>query len=200
MNYLAHCVLAGSDVDLLLGGIAGDFVKGRLERIADTGLRRGVALHRRIDSFTDSHSVLRRSRARLPEGMRRYGGILTDMLFDHYLARDWGEYGIDGPLAEFSGNVYKIARTHAQRLPPSFLRVFERMAANDWLASYAERANVEAAVDRVAVRVRGGGVLIGSVAALGTNYHALECDFRDFFPSLRSFVAGERERLLCEIS
>ena len=45
MNYLAHSLLAGGEIDFVLGGMAGDFVKGRLDGVSDPGLRRGLALH-----------------------------------------------------------------------------------------------------------------------------------------------------------
>ncbi len=200
MNHLAHGFLAGGDVDFLLGGIAGDFFKGRLERIDDVGLRRGVALHRRIDTFTDGHAVCRRARARFPPALRRYAGIVTDMVFDHFLARHWDRYGTRMSLSRFSAVVYATLRAHEARLPPRFGGLLALMEENDWLVSYTERSSIERAVDRIAARVRGGEVLVGAVAGLGTNYDALECDFHAFFPLLTDFAARERIRLACEIS
>ena len=64
MNYLAHVALAGPEPAGVLGGIAGDFVKGRIDQHPDSSFANGVRLHRAIDRFTDHHPICARSRAR----------------------------------------------------------------------------------------------------------------------------------------
>ena len=69
MNFLAHFLLSGDDHDLLLGNLLGDIVKGRVERYVHAGtterIRDGIRLHRTIDSFSDTHPVVRRSKPRI---------------------------------------------------------------------------------------------------------------------------------------
>ena len=41
-------------------------------------------MHRKLDSFTDSHPVFLRSRGRISDMNRRYSGVLIDMFYDHF--------------------------------------------------------------------------------------------------------------------
>ena len=64
MNYLAHLYLAEQTSEGLLGSLLGDFVKGRLESRFPEAVRRGIVLHRAIDTFTDAHPLHLESRNR----------------------------------------------------------------------------------------------------------------------------------------
>ncbi len=55
VNFLAHFHLAWPDQHLVLGGLEGDFHKGGLPGTLPAALQDGVALHRAIDAYTDSH-------------------------------------------------------------------------------------------------------------------------------------------------
>src|SRR5699024_8931556 len=101
MNFLAHALLAGDDPDLEVGGILGDFVRGRPDPTLPAGLRRGIALHRAVDAFTDRHPDVAAARRLFDPPWRRYAGIMLDVWFDHCLARDFGRWS-DWPLEVFS--------------------------------------------------------------------------------------------------
>jgi acyl carrier protein phosphodiesterase len=107
MNYLAHLYLSADSSEALVGGLLGDFVKGRLVpgRYPPRVLA-AIALHRRIDGFVDRHPVTLSSRARFGPGFRRYAGILLDLFHDHFLARDWDAHAAE-PLAAFADRAYR---------------------------------------------------------------------------------------------
>src|SRR3954467_13425794 len=105
MNFLAHAFLARDDIDLMVGSLMGDFVKGRLDGQYAAPIMRGLILHRRVDTYTDSHPVLVRSRSRISPERRRYAGILVDLFYDHYLAVPWSDYA-DIPLETSAPHVY----------------------------------------------------------------------------------------------
>ena len=92
MNYLAHLYLAGNDAEALIGSLMGDFIKGRVDPDLPPVLRQAILQHRRIDSFTDAHPIVRRSKQRVTNEFRRYAGILIDVFYDHFLAREWSQY------------------------------------------------------------------------------------------------------------
>ena len=54
MNFLFHMLLSGTDDQILVGNFMGDFVKGPLLERFPERIRRGITLHRRIDSFARS--------------------------------------------------------------------------------------------------------------------------------------------------
>lgn len=55
MNYFAHLYLADNSPGSQIGSLLGDFVKGTLDNAYDEEITRGILIHRRIDSFSDSH-------------------------------------------------------------------------------------------------------------------------------------------------
>ena len=115
MNYLAHFHLAWPDELLVVGGLEGDFHKGPLPGTLAPTLHCGVALHRAIDAYTDSHAVVADVRRQFPPELRRYAGILIDLCFDHFLARHWSSYS-EMAHSEFSAAVYRILEKHSASL------------------------------------------------------------------------------------
>mgnify|MGYP002348636537 CR=1 FL=1 len=195
MNYLAHALLAGPLASDRVGGVIGDFVKGPLVPRPDwlgTALADGVMLHRRIDSFAEMHAAFRRSRSRVSEGRRRYGGIMVDMFYDHFLAVHWHHYS-PAPLTDFTAETYRLLASHLDALPAPFAPVLARMATHDWLGSYRDTANVALALDRMAHhRARQPNPLAGAGEELQAAYPGFEADFLDFFPDALAFAEAER--------
>jgi acyl carrier protein phosphodiesterase len=184
MNYLAHFYLAEQSSEGLLGSLLGDFVKGRLDGRFPETVRRGIALHRAIDSFTDAHPLHLESRNRIGGERRRYAGIIIDVCYDHFLCRHWTEYSSE-TLDRFAARVYGILREHQDELPDRLRRMVPRMIADDWLGSYAELENVGRALDGIARRIVRNNPLAGAVIEIEANYGELDDDFQRFFPQLR---------------
>jgi acyl carrier protein phosphodiesterase len=189
MNYLAHFYLAGTAPEAVLGSIMGDFVKGSLDGRFSDGVRRAIALHRRIDSYTDGHAQVRVSRSRMSPARRRFAGIMVDIFYDHFLATHWAAYS-SVPLADFAREIYAILQRPQVELPPSALRTASRMVEQDWLTAYRELRMVDAVLNRMSRRLRRENPLLGSAEELVRNYRELESDFRRFFPELVEFVSA----------
>ncbi len=69
MNFLAHASLSGNDDEILIGNFIADAVKGnQIDRFSD-GIKKGIMLHREIDSYTDHHPVFIRSKHRIQRNM-----------------------------------------------------------------------------------------------------------------------------------
>lgn len=185
MNYLAHLFLAEQSREGLLGSLLGDFVKGRLDGRFPETVRRGIALHRAIDSFTDAHPLHLESRNRIGRKRRRYAGIIVDVCYDHFLCRSWQDHSNES-LASFAERVYDVLREKREDLPDRLRRIVPHMIADDWLSSYAELDNVGRALDGIARRIKRSNPLAGALAEIEANYVALEADFRCFFPELKA--------------
>ena len=193
MNYLAHTWLARYSDDAILGGLLGDFVFGKsiLEDWRPS-VRVEIIRHRRIDRYTDDHPAVVAARA-LFGPLRRYSGIVLDVYFDHLLARDWRHWN-DAPLDEFTTRVYRVLREHRDELPPRLQAIAPRMAAHDWLGSYAQRDNVDGVVRGIATRLsRNGERLVECLAVLRANEAEVDAAFEVFFPEL--IDAAERLRI-----
>jgi acyl carrier protein phosphodiesterase len=191
VNFLAHAYLAGDSGDSIAGSLMGDFVKGPLDDRYGAAIRQALALHRRIDTYTDAHPTVGASRARIGPERRRYAGILIDLFYDHFLARHWEDYS-ELSLERFTARVYVALRERHAVLPERLQAMAPRMAATDWLASYRDVDAVGFALDRMGERLKRGNALLGSVAELVANYAALEADFRSFFPDVMRFVREQQ--------
>ncbi|MDM8347315.1 ACP phosphodiesterase [Pseudomonas sp. sp1636] len=186
MNYLAHLHLGGDAPAQLLGSLYGDFVKGRLGGQWPADIEAAIALHRRIDAFTDSHALLAQARSRFPAERRRCAGILLDLFFDHCLALHWADYA-DEPLAQFTGRVYRLLAAEPV-LPERLALIVPRMAAQDWLGSYRDFAVLEQVIAGMGRRLSRPGLLDGSLLELERLYVPLSEDFRQFYPELLEFA------------
>ncbi len=187
MNYLAHLYLSAPTDDAWLGSLLGDFVKGPLDDRYNEAITRAIALHRYIDSFTDAHPVVLRSKARVSAERRRYAGVMIDMFYDHFLAKYWREFH-DVPLHTFTASIYSmLARRHAI-LPERLQRIAPGMAQRDWLGSYADVRSIRTALDRMGERLTRENRLLDSADELVEHYAGLEADFRAFLPLVREFA------------
>lgn len=195
MNYLAHLYLAERTNEGLLGSLLGDFVKGRPDTGLPRAVRRGIALHRRIDSFTDAHPLHRESRNRIGRERRRYAGIIVDVCYDHFLCHHWSDYTSES-LDAFVTRVYGILEEHRHELPERLGRIAPRMIADDWLRSYADLSNVGRALDGISRRLTRSNPLAGAVTEIEANYDALDRDFRGFFPELETHARTTRDALV----
>ncbi|QBB72320.1 DUF479 domain-containing protein [Pseudolysobacter antarcticus] len=195
MNYLAHTLLAGSDPQLQLGGVLGDFWRGAPDPAWPPGLRAGVILHRHIDTFTDAHALLVEARALFVPPQRRYAGILLDVYFDHLLARDFSRYS-DQPLAPFSTRMMSLLRESQQQMPLPMQRFIRYIGAHDGLAAYADPQVIVDVLCGIGHRLKHANPLAESAAPLFALAAPLSELFAAFFPILMQFAAGERVRLL----
>ena len=135
LNFLAHTYLSGNDEDLKIGNFLGDFVKGRLNKLSKAqyseGIIKGMALHREIDFFTDSHSVVRRSIDRLQPKYHKFSGIVVDMFYDHVLARNFAQYS-EISLEKYSQNFYDLLEKRKTDIPEAMERMIESLVRRNW--------------------------------------------------------------------
>lgn len=187
MNFLAHTLFADSDELIVVGQYCGDFVRGgNLDQFPD-GIREGIRRHRRIDSYTDSHPANLRARNYFEKPLRRFAGIITDVVYDHYLARNWSLYS-DVPLASHAAFVYTALKNHRELMPPDLQRFSDVVVENRVLESYLEFEAVEFALQRISRR----SPRFSALAAAGETTLSLDeplatC-FSEFMPDLIEYL------------
>lgn len=191
MNFLAHALLAGDDPALIVGGVAGDWIKGPLPAGLPEDLARGAALHRAIDSHAESHPAFRQSRARVSAKRRRYAGVLVDVFYDHLLARDWA-LSHRQPLAAFCAGVYRAIEQRMGELPAESHPALRLMAREDWLSSYAELAGIAAILARMSRRARHPNPLLGGEEEFLADAESFSRDFVSWLGDARQFCAQWR--------
>ena len=191
MNYLAHFFLSGNSPDLLIGNFIADSVKGNKHNLYPEGIQKGILMHRSIDHFTDTHAVTARSKARLRARFNHYSGVITDVFYDHFLARDWNQFS-DETLAVYADRIYSFLELHSDDFPekPRFMLPF--MKEHNWLLAYSEIEGIRTVLTGMSRRTKFESGMEFAADALEENYKLFEEDFRDFFPEIVNFTEKYR--------
>jgi len=187
MNYLAHAFLSEQNPLSIIGNVMGDFVKGRPSESYDGEILKWIIIHRRIDFFTDSHSIFRLSKRLISITRRRYSGIIIDIAFDHFLAKNWLRFSTED-LHGFIDRVYHTLRQHESVLPERLKNILPRLVGEDWLGSYRTLDGIDLTLNRISRRFKRDNMLHNSVEEIKSNYENLEYNFMWFFPKLISYV------------
>ncbi|MBE9178010.1 DUF479 domain-containing protein [Oculatella sp. LEGE 06141] len=195
MNYLAHLYLANNNSGLLIGSILGDFVKGSISTLYTPEIRAGIDLHRKVDSYTDSHQVVHASKRIVAPSRRRFAGIMVDLFYDHFLAKNWHHYSTVS-LYDFSHHVYTVLAEHQAILPDALKQILPHMIEQNWLMSYREINHVNRALNGISRRFKRQNNLFNSAEELEWNYASFEQDFQLFFPDLIHFVEHYKRSLI----
>lgn len=187
MNILAHLYLSGNDEEIILGNFIADMVKGRQIDEFEEGVVRGIRLHRKIDSYTDSHPVVAMSKMRLRNKYRLYAGVIVDMFYDHFLASQWSIYSCR-PLPEFVEKTYEMLKRNVHVLPARAKNVLPLLIAGNWLESYASFGRLQQIFEGMARRTPFNSGMENAVTDLRKHYGDYETEFHAFFPELIAYV------------
>ena len=192
MNYLVHFLLAGDDDELRLGNLLGDFVKGRVDGFAHPGLterlRIGIQMHRAIDTFSDRHPAVHRSKRVLTPEYGKLSGVIVDMFYDHVLARRWPEYH-PRPLSVYTQDVYRTLLGNLHRIPAAVHPLVDAMSRGDWLREYASLRGIERALEGMAARHPVAAEIATAGRVLSDHFDHFSSDFDEFLPDLRARCA-----------
>lgn len=187
MNFLFHLYLSGDDPELLVGNFMGDFVKGPLDDTYPPRIRQGLLLHRKIDAFAQRDASFQRSRLRLSPHYGLYRGVLVDLFYDHFLAKEWSSWS-EIEFADYLTWAQKIVEKHRAILPPR-LQELAPIIFSELLPSYQKIAGTELALRRMSRRVRRANPLAEGGGELTRHYEELHADFVRFTPASQRFAA-----------
>lgn len=124
MNFLAHAYLSFDKPGLIVGNLVADMVKGKqiMETFPDE-IRKGIQLHRQIDSYTDSHPVTIEAKHLFDNSAGRYGSSFLDVSYDHFLALDTVNQPKEG-WNTFAQYCYTQIEQSGDILPPRFCSMY----------------------------------------------------------------------------
>jgi acyl carrier protein phosphodiesterase len=188
MNFLAHLSLSGSNPKIMVGNFIGDFVKGRaLLKTFESEIATGIEFHRGIDFYTDSHSIVQKSKNRLRPKYNHYAGVIVDMFYDHLLAVHWKTY-YPIPLADFADNAYRVIQQHEVILPEKAKRIVPYIVKGNWLVGYASIEGIHRALSGMSRRSHHESKMEEASEDLRLGYADFEHEFKDFFPDLQRWA------------
>ena len=183
MNHLAHLFLAGRTAESLIGNLAGDFVKGAIGDRFPPGIAAGIAQHRRIDAFTDSHPRVAAFRRVVTPEHGHYARVIADVFFDHFLASRFDELGGE-PLDDFLARTFATIDPHIDMLPGLLRVIYPRIRDERWLQSYREVDGIHLALENISRRFSRRPRLETATRHLVESRAELEKHFDAFFPDV----------------
>lgn len=187
MNFLGHIFLSGEEDEILLGNFFADHVKGKKQLEYPQGVIKGIQLHRAIDHFTDHHPIVLQGVKRLNGDYGRYGSVIIDMYYDHFLASLWTAYH-DVPLERFSGIIYSRLLPFLEIMPEKTQYMLPFMVHNNWLAAYAGIEGLGRALNGMSNRARFHSGMESATAFLIDNYDEFKEEFRLFMPDIIAYT------------
>ncbi len=164
-----------------------DGIRGKDYEQYPIDIQKGILLHRAIDTFTDAHPVYRQSKHRLHQEYGHYSGVIMDIFYDHFLAKNWLEYSTI-PLDKFVSDFYQVLEDNFDLLTPKTQRLLPYMKSQNWLLNYASIEGIGAILFQMDFRTQNKSKMQYSVNELGQFYKEFEKEFGVFFIELKAFV------------
>lgn len=187
MNFLAHTYLSGNNEEIIVGNFMGDYVKGRNYVFFPEQVKKGILIHRDIDTFTDMHLITRRSKQLVASRYSKYAGIIIDIFYDHFLASLWDNYSTL-PLNDFVNRTYDLLKRNYQVLPDAIKKWFPTFLENNWMMAYTTVDGIELVLERMAANTSLPNHAAYAVEVLSQQYARLRDDFIEFFPQIIAFL------------
>jgi acyl carrier protein phosphodiesterase len=187
MNFLAHIYLSGDNDLIKIGNFMADGVRGNKYLHYPEEVQKGIVLHRAIDTFTDVHPVFRKSKHRLHEKYGHYSGVIMDILYDHFLAKNWTLYSNE-PLEDYVARFYKSLEDNYAILNTKTKNLMPYMFENNWLVSYATITGIEMILFQMDYRTKHRVHMHEAIVELQEFYTEFEEEFTLFFKELKEMV------------
>ena len=194
MNFLAHIYLSGDSNAVTIGNFIADGIRGKDYKNYPTDIQKGILLHREIDTFTDAHKTVRQSTKRLHKNYGHYSGVIVDILYDHFLAKNWANYS-DIPLEKYVNDFYYVLEDHFEILPLRIQRMMPYMISGNWLLSYASIDGIAKVLAGMNRRTNNRSKMNLAVKELETYYEEFQNEFTLFFDELIAFANHKLKEL-----
>lgn len=192
MNFLAHTYLSGCNEEIIVGNFMGDYVKGKNYLLFPELIKKGILIHRDIDTFTDMHPITRQSKQRIAAKYHKYAGIIIDIFYDHFLASLWDDFS-NISLNEFVSRSYDLLKRNYKVLPEAIKRWFPTFLENNWMMAYTTVDGIEMVLERMAANTSLPNHAEYAVEVLSNQYETFKKDFLEFFPLIIQFLEAKYE-------
>jgi acyl carrier protein phosphodiesterase len=197
MNHLAHLYLSSDKEEEMVGQFIADAVKGNDFNLYRPDIRQGILLHRWVDSFTDTHDLVKELRAEYRPKLGLYSGVLIDLVFDYFLAKDFQIHsGRD--LAEFQQFTFHVLDKHELIFPEKMKKYFFHMKDKEFMMKYAHLEGMSVIVKQMGGRIPRGEALTEAGDYFLEHVEVASNYFPEFFVELKSEFHLKREQFYHE--
>lgn len=179
----------------MIGNFIADHIRGNQFTHLHPEIQQGIKLHREIDTFTDAHPITRKSKRRLNKRYGLYAGIIIDIFYDHYLAKNWNDYSAV-PLDVYVDAVYNLLESKKEILPEKTLYMMPFMIDHNWLFNYQFKKGIQSVLNGMNRRTKNKGQMDLAFEDLNELDKEFQEDFREFFEDLRIFSHQKLEEII----
>ena len=183
MNFLAHLYLSQNNIDIMIGNFIADHIRGNNYESFSKEIQQGIFLHREIDTFTDAHKFVRKSKRRLHKRYRHYDGVIIDIFYDYFLAKNWANYSAI-PLDVYTDAVYQLFDKIKLELPIKSQNFIKYMIEYNILFNYQYKEGIAKVLNGMNSRTKGKSQMNLAIEDLHDLENELEEDFILFFKDL----------------
>lgn len=194
MNFLAHIYLSGDNDFIKIGNFMADGIRGTNYSHYPADIQKGILLHRAIDTFTDAHPVFRKSKHRLHQNYGHYSGVITDILYDHFLAKNWTNYS-NTPLDSYAQSFYTILKENYTLLNEKTQQMLPYMIGRNWLVNYATIEGLTTTLFQMDHRTKNRVHMQNAIVELQRYQLEFEEEFTLFFKELQLFCQDKLKHL-----
>lgn len=161
-----------------------DGIRGKQFETYPLEIQKGIILHRFIDTYTDAHPVFRESTKRLHKNYHHYAGVIVDVFYDHFLAKNWSTYS-DDELVNFTERFYQSLRDNFGILSERTKGMMPYMIDHNWLASYQTIEGISRILTQMDGRTKNESKMRFAPNELIEYYIEFEQEFTTFFEDLK---------------
>jgi len=186
MNFLAHIYLSGDNDLIKIGNFMADGIRGKHFESYPIDVQKGIVLHRAIDTFTDAHPIFRQSTKKLHEKYHHYAGVIVDVFYDHFLAKNWTTYSNE-KLDLFVERFYQSLHNNPDILSERTKGMMPYMIEHNWLVSYQTVEGINRILTQMDHRTKNESKMRFATNELSEFYPEFEEEFTNFFQELILF-------------
>ncbi|PBJ09086.1 ACP phosphodiesterase [Flavobacterium sp. ACN6] len=184
MNFLAHIYLSGENDLIKIGNFMADGIRGKQFAHFPEDVQKGILLHRFIDTYTDSHDIFRKSTKRLHDRYHHYSGVIVDIVYDHFLAKNWTTYS-DEKLESFINRFYNSLHDNYDILTEKTQGLMPYMIERNWLLSYQTTEGIHQILTQMDRRSKNISKMQFAIEELNEFYDDFEEEFTSFFEEIK---------------
>ena len=184
MNILAHCLLSGSNAEVLFGNFIADGLSRKQWETLPEQVQVGIQLHHFIDSFTDKHPIVLELVQLLRPTQGKYSPVVSDILFDHLLSRDWNKYSQQN-LKDYVDWVHAELERQKELMVPSRQRMFGFMMEYQWLLGYPTEKGIRNVLQGMQRRSQFESHMASAYDDFLRHEEKWQKGFDEFFPELQ---------------
>lgn len=194
MNFLAHLYLSGDNDFIKIGNFMADGIRGKQYLHFPDEIKKGIILHRAIDTYTDSHVIFKQSTKRLHEKYHHYAGVIVDILYDHFLAKNWTKYSNEN-LEHFITRFYNSLYDNFDVLTEKTQDLMPYMIQQNWLSSYQTIEGIDRILTQMDRRTKNTSKMQFASTELVTYYSDFEQEFTLFFEDIQKHTQQKLQLL-----